>query len=195
MRFRHTRAAAGLHVIGLHLEHTKHAVIASPFGRKTARAAASVKRAGLRGTAHATQSSDWLEHHLPSAWGRSFHKLRALDPISNCAFVCQRIKNDPVFSATYGTFSVIGSNASIPMLMAAGVSGGLATVARFALASVDVLALTLRAHAQRKDRSQGFLKTAGTLFRESKAFVKKSRRENRAYIADHWPPNMAPLAH
>ncbi len=183
MRFRHTRAASGLRHMGQRLGRAKRAFARSSAGRRVARVSRATKRLFLNVSVRLTQSADWVEHRLPSAGGRVFHTLRALDPIGLGAFAFDRIKRDPVFFATYGTWSLVFSNAMVPILIGAGLSPVAATVSRFVTGTpIDLLALAWRTHARRKDRSQSFWGTVRGLGHDYKVFTEARRERNRGRL-------------
>ncbi len=162
-------------------------VVDSPFGRWVSRRWRGIGRGAgkvyLGVTARITLGADWLERRLPAVWRSSYSKLRAIDPLALGEFLLQRIKSDPVFFATYGSWSMAFSSLIVPTLVGIGVDPITATVLRFATATpMDLLAVSLRVHSRREDRSQTFGDTARGLRKAYHDFAEQRRERNRAHL-------------
>lgn len=183
-RIKQSRAAVGLRVVGQRLVVLKKRAAKTRVGRGLAALGRGLGRVTLGVSARLTQGADWVEGHLPSSLGRAFHQARLLDPLTMGAFAFQKIKADPVFFATWGTFSLAFSTAIIPALVGVGVSPVVATAVRFATGTpFDVVALTLRGHARRKDRSQSIGGTFRALVSQYGEFAEQRRTQHRAHLA------------
>jgi hypothetical protein len=197
------RVRHGLRVLGQGLARSGRAVAHSKAGRfvgakaralaksRTGRAVGAAARGlgrvvgklWLGTTARLTLGADWIERRLPGVWGKRFHQLRSLDPIAVGEFALHKIKRDPIFFATYGTWSMALSWAIVPAAMSLGVGPVAATMLRFATGTpIDLTAITLRVHSQRKDRSQTFSGTLRSLRTEYRDFLVDRRARHRQHM-------------
>jgi hypothetical protein len=174
-------ARSALLSLGVKLGELKKRAAGTRMGKGTIRLRHRAGQITLAVSASLTAAGDALEAGLGPVGARRVHTLRAFNPLAIAAFAVNKIRKDPWFFATYGTFSLALSLGSMPAMLALGVPPAIATTLPLG-PPVDLVAVTLREHFRRKDRSRSFWGTLGSLRREYTAFGQERRKKNRTFI-------------
>lgn len=174
-------ARSSLATLGARLGKLKRRAADTRLGKRLVRFKHRAGQITLAVSASLTAAGDALEAGLGPVGARRVHKLRAFNPLAIAAFAVQKIRKDPWFFATYGTFSLALSIGSMPAMLALGVPPAIATTLPLG-PPVDLVAVTLREHFRREDRSRSFWGTLGSLRREYTAFGKERRKKNRSFL-------------
>jgi len=158
----------------------------SRVGKAYGAIARRVKHASMLVHGHLTLAVDRLELGLSPSLARRVHRIRAFNPLSVGAFAFHKIRQDPVFLATYGAFTFGLSNLQTPLLIAMGVSPLAAAAIRVVTGTpVDLGVLLWREHRKHRRVNpnatlRGTLRHVG---REYNRFVEQRRTERRRFMA------------